>query len=96
MKEFPKWMLALAGTNLIPILLCPFFLFGLQPFGTSDSGTVRLLLYVLTNLLWMVPVALFFVSLTLYRRCFGIPAVAVAVVGLLLTVTDVWLLARAL
>lgn len=92
MKDFPKWMLALAGTNLIPILLCPFYLFGLQPFGTSESGTVRFLLYLLTNLLWIVPIALFFVSLTLYRRYYVLPAVTVAVIGLLFTVADIWLL----
>lgn len=92
MKDFPKWMLALAGTNLIPILLCPFYLFGLQPFGTSESGTLRFLLYLLTNLLWIVPIALFFVSLTLYRRCYVLPAVTVAVIGLLFTVADIWLL----
>lgn len=92
MNDFPKWLLALAGTNLIPILLCPFFLFGLQPFGTSDSGLVRFLLYLLTNLLWIIPIALFFVGLTLYRRCFEVPAVVVAVIGLLFTVADIWLL----
>lgn len=92
MNDFPKWLLALAGTNLIPILLCPFFLFGLQPFGTSDSGLVRFLLYLLTNLLWIVPILLFFVSLTLYRRCFELPAIVVAVIGLLFTVADIWLL----
>jgi len=92
MNDFPKWMLALAGTNLIPILLCPFFLFGLQPFGTSDSGVVRFLLYLLTNLLWIVPILLFFASLTLYRRCFELPAIVVAAIGLLFTVADIWLL----
>lgn len=91
MKEFPKWMLALAGTNLIPILLSPFFLFALRPFGDAP-GVAGFLLYVLTNLLWIIPIALFFVSLTLYRRCYGIPAVVVAIVGLLFTVADICLL----
>ena len=50
MNLFPKWMLALAGVNLIPVLLSPFYMFGgLQPFGTSDSTFVRFLLYMLSS-----------------------------------------------
>ena len=26
MKDFPKWMLALAGVNLLPVLASPFYL----------------------------------------------------------------------
>ena len=48
MSEFPKWLLALAGLSLIPLLACPLFLFGAQPFGTSQYGIVRFLLYLLT------------------------------------------------
>lgn len=93
MSDFPKWMLALAGTNLIPLLLCPFFMFGqLHPFGTSSYEVVNFLFYVLLNLLWVVPVILFFVSLELYRRCFEGPGIVVAVLGLLLTIADIVLL----
>ena len=63
MSNFPKWLLALAGTNLIPILLCPFFLFGgLHPFGTSEYTIVAFLLYVLTQLLWLIPIGAFFLG----------------------------------
>lgn len=93
MSDFPKWMLALAGTNLIPLLLCPLFMFGgLHPFGTSEYGVVNFLLYMLTNLLWVVPFLLFFVSLHLYRRCFEKPGILVAVLGLVLTVLDLFIL----
>lgn len=93
MKMYPKWLLALAGSNLICLLLIPFFLFGgLEPFGTSDSGFVRFLLYVLTNLLWVVPVACFFGSLVLYGNFRQRLGTAVAVFGLLLTVADICLL----
>ena len=93
MSDFPKWMLALAGTNLIPLLLSPFFMFGgLHPFGISETGWINFLLYVLTNLLWIVPFILFFVSLHLYRQCFEKPGIVVAVLGLLITVGDIALL----
>lgn len=92
MKNFPKWLLALAGTGLLPVLVCPLFLFALHPFGTSDSGFLNFLLYLLTQLLWIVPALLFFASLELYDRCFVIPSVFVAVLGLLITVADACLI----
>ena len=96
MSDFPKWMLALAGTNLIPLLICPLFMFGgLHPFGVSEYGVINFLFYLLTNLLWVVPFLLFFVSLHLYRRCFETPGVIVAVVGLLITIGDILLLVLA-
>lgn len=93
MSDFPKWLLALAGTNLIPILLCPFFLFGgLQPFGQSEVWIFNFLLYLLSNLLWVAPLLLFFVGLQLYRRCFEVPGIIVNAIGALLTIVDIWLL----
>lgn len=93
MSDFPKWMLALAGTNLIPLLLCPLFMFGgLHLFGVSEYAALNFLFYLLTNLLWLVPVLLFFVSLHLYRRCFEVPGIVVAVFGMLLTIADIVLL----
>ena len=92
-SDFPKWLLALAGTNLIPILLCPFFLFGgLQPFGQSEVWILNFLLYLLSNLLWVAPLLLFFVGLQLYRRCFEVPGIIVNAIGALLTIVDIWLL----
>ena len=92
-SDFPKWLLALAGTNLIPILLCPFLLFGgLQPFGQSEVWILNFLLYLLSNLLWVAPLLLFFVGLQLYRRCFEVPGIIVNAIGALLTIVDIWLL----
>lgn len=68
MSDFPKWLLALAGISLLPVLLSPFYLFGASPFGTSDSDMVRFLLYLATQVLWLLPLLLFFYSLDLYRR----------------------------
>ncbi len=86
MKDFPKWMLALAGVNLLPLLIAPFYMFGgLHPFGTTEWAVVNFLLYLLTNLIWLVPIWLFFVSLDFYRRGFERTGIAIAVGGILLT-----------
>ena len=93
MSDFPKCLLALAGTNLIPILLCPFFLFGgLQPFGHSDVWIINFLLYVRGNLRWVVPLLLCCAGLELYRRCCEVPVIIVIAIGSLLTFVDIWLL----
>lgn len=93
MSDFPKWLLALAGTNLLPILICPLFLFGgLKPFGTTDYAVVNFLLYIVVQLLWIVPTVLFFLSLHLWRKCFELPAIVIAAIGLLITLADIVLL----
>ncbi len=86
MNLYPKWLLALAGVNLFSLLLIPFFLFGgIAPFGTSDNGVVRFLFYLLTNALWVAPIAAFFAALRLYDYTHRKTAVAVALVGIALT-----------
>ncbi|HRF86926.1 MAG TPA: hypothetical protein PLN34_10340 [Alloprevotella sp.] len=93
MKEIPKWMLALAGISLAPVLFCPFYLFGgVAPFGTGTGKATGFLLYVLTQLLWVAPVVLFFVSLDFYRRGFGKTGFVLAAAGAALTAADVYLL----
>lgn len=82
MSDFPKWLLGLAGLSLIPLLLCPLFLFGGQhPFGTSGNAVVNFLLYLLTQLLWLAPTAMFFVSLDVWRRGFQRAGIALALLG---------------
>ena len=83
MSDFPKWLLALAGVSLVPVLLSPLYLFGATPFGTRDSSLVQFLLYCATQLLWLLPLMLFFVSLDRYRRGFERSAVAVAAISAL-------------
>lgn len=92
MSVFPKWMIALAGINLLPLFLSPFYLFGgLQPFGTTSYGLVNFLLYLLTNLIWLLPVWLFFVSLDCYRQGYEKSGIGIAIVGIALTVTSILL-----
>lgn len=93
MSDFPKWLLALAGTNLVPILISPLFMFGgLRPFGTTEYAVINFLLYLLVQLLWIAPIGLFFLSLHLWRECFELPAIVLAVIGMLITLSDIILL----
>ncbi len=87
MKQFPWWMLVLAALNLWPAVASPFFLFGgVHPFGVSRSPWANGLFYLLTNLLWVAPTLVFFLSLDLYRRGWRRQGAATAAVCLLLTV----------
>ena len=85
-------MLALAGVNLLPVVLSMFYLFGATPFGTSESPFIRFLLYVLTQMLWLVPLLLFFFSLDLYRRGYERIGITLASIGCLITITGTILL----
>lgn len=90
MKDFPRWMLALAFTCLVPILICPLYLFGgLHLFGTTNYTLVNFLLYLLQNLLWVVPIGAFFLSLDLYRRGFERMGVAIAILGIVLAALSI-------
>ena len=85
-------MLALAGVNLLPVVLSMFYLFGATPFGTSESSFIRFRLYVLTQMLWLVPLLLFFFSLDLYRRGYERIGITLASIGCLITITGTILL----
>lgn len=85
-------MLALAGVNLLPVVLSMFYLFGATPFGTSDSSAIRFLLYILTQLLWLAPLLLFFFSLDLYRRGYERLGVVLAAIGCTISATGAILL----
>lgn len=80
-------MLALAGISLLPVIISPLYLFGAQPFGTSESAFVRFLLYVATQLLWLLPLLLFFFSLDLYRRGYCRAGVLLAVFSALVVMS---------
>lgn len=91
MSDFPKWLLALAGVSVIPSLVCPLYLFGAHPFGLSDSHFVRFLLYILTQTLWLVPLALFFVSLDQYRRGWERRGIFIAIASALIAIWGAWI-----
>lgn len=86
MSDFPKWLLLLAGVSVLPTLVCPLYLFGVHPFGSSESHIARFLLYILTQLLWLIPLLLFFVSLDQYRRGWERRGIAIAICSALIAV----------
>ena len=89
MKDYPKWLLALAFLNIIPVFLSVFFLFGGLFKAPSSWGTfIGLLIYLLVNLLWILPILAFFIGLNDYRRGFQKRGTAILVLGNLLTLLD--------
>lgn len=87
MRDYPRWLLVIAFLCVTPVFVSPLYLFGgLTLFGRADNTLLRFLLYLLQNLLWVVPILGFFVSLDLYRRGFERWGVVVAIIGLLLAV----------
>lgn len=95
MSDFPKWLLALAGANLLPLLCAPLYLFTSNLLGESSQAFVRFLLYTATQLLWALPLAGFFLALDSWRRGYEKRAVILAVGGLIITVAGFCLLASA-
>lgn len=83
MREYPKWLLAMAFTGLTSVLTSPFYMFaGIHLFGESENGFVSFLLYILQNLLWVLPVLLFFACLEFYRIGMQRTGVVLAVVSI--------------
>ena len=93
MSLYPKWLLALAGLNLLSLLLSVFYLFGgVQPFGTSDNAVVRFLLYVAAQLLWLAPIGCFFGALRAHDYQHPVLAALIALGGICLLVASASLL----
>lgn len=89
MEQYPRWLLALCFPSLLPLLFSVFFMFGgLTPFGESDWLIIRFALYLLMQLMWVLPVGSFFLSLWLWGRCQERWSICVAVLGLAMTVFD--------
>ena len=90
MNDYPKWRLALAFLNIIPVFLSVFFLFGgLFKAPSSWGAFIGLLIYLLVNLLWILPIVAFFIGLNDYRRGFQKRGTAILVLGNLLTLLDI-------
>ena len=69
MNDFPRWLLVLAFLSVAPVFVSPLYLFGgMHLFGYTDWTAVNFLLYLAQNLLWALPVFLFFPGLDRYRR----------------------------
>lgn len=83
MDQYPKWLLALNFPNIILAFVTMTFLMfgGVHPFGNIDSMFWSFFVYLLTQLLWILPILSFFFSLF----CWGFTrerlAVGTALVG---------------
>lgn len=65
MSQYPKWFLTLNFPNIIiPMIVMIFYMFGgVHPFGDVDNFFWSFVIYIFTQLLWIVPIILFFISL---------------------------------
>lgn len=97
MNQYPKWLLALLFPSvIIPIFTMIFYLFGgIRPFGSSPHWLADILLYLLTQLFWIVPVLSFFVALFLWGWIREKAAIATGVFGLAVSITSVVILLMA-
>ena len=64
-------------------------LFGGHPFGTSSNTLISLLLYIATQLLWLLPIAGFFTCLDSWRRGFYKRSIALGFVSLIVSITGI-------
>mgnify|MGYP000176332491 CR=1 FL=1 len=78
-------MLALALLCFFPWFVVLSCLFGGQRFGTAESKVGAFFLYLATQLLWVLPIASFFVGLDYYRRGFERIGIAVLLCGAAIT-----------
>ncbi len=94
MNQYPKWLLALTFPSvIIPAGTMIFFLFGgVHIFGTSDVAALNFLLYLLTQLFWLLPIALFFLSLFLWGWTHERAAVITATLSLLISLSSLGVL----
>ena len=60
MSQYPKWFLAINFPNIIfAMAMMTFFMFGgVHPFGDVDSVFWSFIIYLFTQLLWIVPIVL--------------------------------------
>lgn len=86
MFDLPKWLLGLAFFNVLSLLSSVFLLFGAyMPFGYLESGVLRVLTYVLLQLMWVLPIVAFFAGIMCYDYGHRRLGVLILVAGNLLT-----------
>lgn len=85
MSLYPKWLLVLAGTNLLSLLLSVFYLFGgVAPLAESEHAALRVLGYVAVQALWIIPVVCFFGALRAHDHGHPWLAAFIALAGIAL------------
>lgn len=89
MNLYPKWLLALAGSNLLAVPLSVFHLFGrTHVFGHSENGMLNFLSYLGTQCIWIVPILLFFAALRAHDNQHPVWAAIISIAGLSMLVAD--------
>lgn len=83
MNQYPKWFLALTFPNiLIPFVTMIFLMFGgVHPFGDVDSMFWSFMIYIINQLFWLLPAALFFISLFCWANIREKMAIGTAIAG---------------
>ena len=83
MSSLPIPLRILSCLCLVPALWgITIYLFGgVMPFGTSQNAIARFGLYMASQLFWLVPVFMFFVSINEYRRGYNLRAYLCALFG---------------
>lgn len=93
MQDFPKWMLVIAGLNLVGVFLAPLFLFGgVRPLGQAENIVLQFAQYLFVQSMWFIPLLLFFISLDRYRRGWRTRGVTLALSGVAIETFGVYLL----
>lgn len=83
MNQYPKWLLALNFPNIILAFVTMTLLMfgGTHPFGRVDSTFWSFFVYLITQLLWILPILTFFISLLCWGYTRYKLAVGTAVFG---------------
>lgn len=91
MSQYPRWFLLFNFPNiLIAIVTMIFIMFGgVHPFGQVDSTFWNFLIYLLSQLLWLAPILLFFVSLLAWGYIREKIAIATGLAGWIINLSTI-------
>lgn len=94
MNQYPKWLLALNFPNILLAFVSMTLLMfgGVHPFGHVDSTFWSFMIYLLSQLLWVLPILTFFISLLSWGYTRYNIAVGTAIFGWIINITTLSLL----
>lgn len=96
MNQYPKWLLAMNLPNIVvPMCVMIFYMFGYSIANGLDSMFWEFILYLLQQLLWIVPLSTFFLSLLAWGMYHERGSVVIAIFGWLFNTVAVLLLVLA-
>lgn len=93
MSQYPRWLLAMNFPNIIiPLGVMIFYMFGFQIARGLDSVFWSFMFYLMQQLLWIVPIATFFLSLLAWGMYHEKASVVIALFGWLFNAAAILLL----